>query len=241
MSQFDWRKREGPDLRLRFAEEVRGFHLWRTLIERLVELPTIELDEETLTLEEGIRSLAYEIFDVFISGTNAESRPQECCVFVSHRTCDASYAERVAYLATIQDFDYWLDIHDPTLKAFTGQPLPSPVKEIVIASMVEIALLNCTHIVALHTKDSRDSKWIPYELGRAKSREIYSTQVCGWFNPNDNLTASAEYTHLAVRANDEGEINNWLSAQKRWPGLPTCQFPHVSWPEKNVPAKLPGS
>ncbi|RNJ42398.1 hypothetical protein B5V01_08130 [Mesorhizobium erdmanii] len=51
----------------------------------------------------------------------------------------------------------------------------------MVAAVIEIALLSSSHIIAVHTLNGLQSKWIPYELGRAKSRSIVSSQSGGWF------------------------------------------------------------
>jgi hypothetical protein len=74
-------------------------------------------------------------------------------VFVSHRMVDAAYAERIAWLASQKaGLEYWLDVHDPVLR-LAGTALPSghPVYAITIAAIIEMALLNCTHVIAAHT------------------------------------------------------------------------------------------
>ncbi|MDQ2963251.1 MAG: toll/interleukin-1 receptor domain-containing protein [Pseudomonadota bacterium] len=93
---------------------------------------------------------------------------------MSHRRDDVDYAERIAYLAAQRGLQYWLDIHDPALAAANRAGLPSPAKEVLIAAVIEMGLLNSTHVIAVHTKNSDGSKWIPYELGRVKQRRLFS-------------------------------------------------------------------
>ena len=82
------------------------------------------------------------------------------------------YAERIAWLASRKaGLEYWLDVHDPVLRlASAALPPGRPVYAITVAGIIEMALLNCTHVIAAHTPPPntswRPSQWIPYELAR---------------------------------------------------------------------------
>jgi hypothetical protein len=103
-------------------------------------------------------------------------------VFVSHRQKDGPIAEQIAWQATEAAKDYWLDLHDGTLKlANNTLSQTDPRYALIIAGIIEMALLSCTHVIATHTQNSLGSKWIPYELARAKSRQVISSQAAGWF------------------------------------------------------------
>jgi hypothetical protein len=95
-------------------------------------------------------------------------------IFISHKlhTKDNAYAERVAYLATLERLDYWLDLHDPVLLRANRQPFTGPQKAVLIAGIIEIALLNCTSVIAVHTDVSAQSKWIPDPIPSAVIRHF---------------------------------------------------------------------
>ena len=93
--------------------------------------------------------------------TVAPSRP---CVFVSHRRSDGALARRVAFLACKEGFDFWLDVVDPNLYSVTGVTLSSEgAKAAAIAAIIEMALLNSTHVVAVMTANTKGSEWVPYQ------------------------------------------------------------------------------
>jgi hypothetical protein len=74
-------------------------------------------------------------------------------VFVSHRMVDVAYAERIAWLASQKaGLEYWLDVHDPVLRlAGTTLSAGHVVYAMTVAAIIEMALLNCTHVIAAHT------------------------------------------------------------------------------------------
>ena len=78
--------------------------------------------------------------------------------FVSHRMADVPYAERIAWLASRKaGLEYSLDVHDPVLRlASAVLPPGHPVYAIT-----EMALLNCTHVIAAHTPPPPNRSWRP--------------------------------------------------------------------------------
>jgi hypothetical protein len=154
-------------------------------------------------------------FDKFLSGARGQPNQPPLCprVFISHRQIDRAEALRLAWLAHSVGVEFWLDVLDPNLQALAGQPAPP----IVIASIIEIALLNSTHVVGLLTPNSRGSMWLPYEFGRVKERRHVSQTAATWLHPNLVPVDDAEYTHLGVRHSTESNITVWLSAElKKW-------------------------
>jgi len=81
---------------------------------------------------------------------------------------------------------------------------------VLIAATIEIALLNSTHIIALHSAKSLASRWVPYEFGRAKSHGIVSAKAAGWFEAGQSPATCGDYVQLAVMTHDESGVMNWL-------------------------------
>jgi hypothetical protein len=144
-------------------------------------------------------------------------------VFISHRQWDVETALRIAWLAADEGFDYWLDVTDlgpwlaRTLPATPGDPrLANPImEEILMAAIIEMALLNCTHVIAVMTANTAGSQWVPYEYGRKKPATMTSNFVSCWW---DMTTLRAKdlpgYTHLAPVHLNEYEIRAWLSTER---------------------------
>jgi len=81
---------------------------------------------------------------------------------------DYGYAERIAWLASEHGWDYWLDVHDPGLTVINSRLLSPQSQALAVALIIEVALLNCTHVLATITDNSPGSAWIPYEYGRVQ-------------------------------------------------------------------------
>ena len=98
---------------------------------------------------------------------------------------DEAQARRVAFLACQEGCDYWLDVVDPNLSGVTGVTISSKEqKAAAVAAIIEMALLNSTHIVAVMTANTRGSEWVPYEYGRVKTPQLpISLQAACWADP----------------------------------------------------------
>jgi len=205
MARFFWEEREGYKAEDRYLESVPGREAWRELVKDVSGSPREDYSD---------------VFAKFLAKLDGLQRPDPptCCLFVSHRRSDVKDALHIAELATKARYDIWLDIRDLTLDKLVGTPIPSPAKDILLAAAIEIGLLNSTHFIAMHTQHSIGrkitlSKWIPYELGRAKARQIRSEQAACWFDGKTRPKACGEYVYLVVHTRTDPEIDKWLKTK----------------------------
>lgn len=141
-------------------------------------------------------------------------------VFVSHRQVDYEAALRVAYLANQAGFEYWLDVLDPGLQLVQHSPtLDEADRSIAVASLIEMALMNSTHILALMTPCVRGSMWVPYEYGRVRENVTVTTNAACWIP--EELDPFPDYLALGSCAFDDDEVLDWLEQERssgRWNG-----------------------
>jgi len=153
----------------RFPENARGYNLWR----RLAGEPVIE---NLIALQDLVR---------------ISPSPDCPCLFVSHRQLDRGNALSMAYLAYQHKFQYWVDILDPNLQAAN-----IAANAILTAGIIEMALLNCTHVVALMTQNTPGSAWVPYEYGRLAEYPALTDNAVAWRHPNFPPNDIPEYMLL---------------------------------------------
>jgi len=207
MFDYDWREyRENPlPQRYPQAPWVYGLPEWRWGAERLqsAEFALVEFYRELSDWPGRIREAERP--------AEADRCPR---VFVSHRQVDEDAALRVAWLAAQENFDYWLDITDLGLWSLL---LPNSIwKEILLAAIIEMALLNCTHVIAVMTSNTAGSQWVPYEYGRRKPRRPVTNEVsCWWDHTSLGLTSLPGYVFLAPVHGNEAEIRKWLYDERR--------------------------
>jgi hypothetical protein len=153
------------------------------------------------------------------------SAPTRKCprVFVSHKQVDVAEAKRIAWLIQGQQIDYWLDVIDlpPALTALTAST-PAFNTTLLIAAMIEMALINCTHVLAVMTSQTATSRWVPYEYGRIKDDPPGRLTASCWHHPDLTWSDLPEYLHLAPIHDSEMQIINWLQAEK--PAFPRCHW-----------------
>src|SRR5207302_2641867 len=99
--------------------------------------------------------------------------------------------------------------------------LPEQAEAVAMASVIEMGLLNCSHVIALITPNTKGTLWIPYEYGRVKEPPPVTLQAASWIH-RDYTDALPEYLHLGLVHYTEDEIQAWLRA-----------------PVVGTPAKLP--
>lgn len=236
MIKFDWRQFEPEDRREnnwpaflsdsilhRFRDIPSGAALWSLLVE---QIQGIGQDGGKAVLE----TRCLEVLDGFLDRVDQASAkigsPLKPCIFISHQRNDTARAERVACIIDHHGLDCWLDVFDPTLALANRLPTGDPRKSVLIAAIIEIALLNSTHVIALHTANSAASRWVPYELGRAKARRIASPQAAGWFEKGRTPGNCGDYVQLAVCTDSESQVEGWLqsSAHGTHPSPPLSKF-----------------
>jgi TIR domain len=139
-------------------------------------------------------------------------------IFISHKQQDRNEALRVGWLANKAGHYFWLDVLDPTLASGHLNPIQT-------AAVIEMALLNCTHVIALITPRSEKSRWIPYEYGRVKEPLPYSLNAASWLHPRTQFPIP-EYLYLGALTNSEKGIMCCLSPQQ----------PPISWSRPWPPA-----
>lgn len=85
------------------------------------------------------------------------------CVFISHRSTDKEAAEAVAQYLMENDIDVYLDKYDQGL-----QTADRVNDARTVVQHIERGLSVSTHILTLISTKTRESWWVPYEVGYAK-------------------------------------------------------------------------
>jgi len=178
----------------RFPSWVLGLGIWR-------EWGNAIPDTLQRILDELIRSRR---------AANWGQPPLKCPrVFVSHKQSDETRARDIANLARAQRWDLWLDVLDPALQ-FRRQAATVAEESLAVAAIIEMGLLNCTHVLAVLTPDAERSRWIPYEYGRVKDSSPYSLTAACWIDKRVTVAGVPEYFLLGPQTRSDSEITTWL-------------------------------
>lgn len=134
------------------------------------------------------------------------------CVFISHKSSDSRAALEVANYLRDSGIDVYIDINDNDLQNST---LTHDAEAIV--EHIQRALKLSTHILVLISDDTRNSWWVPYEIGYAKNdgKDIASLLLLQYNAFPDylkiesmihNISELEEYTREVLNSKNEYEV-----------------------------------
>lgn len=85
------------------------------------------------------------------------------CIFISHKSEDKYAAQCIGEFLKNAGLDIYLDINDTELQQATNEQNAAE-----IVNHIEEALSISTSILVLITENTKESWWVPYEIGYAK-------------------------------------------------------------------------
>lgn len=95
---------------------------------------------------------------------NASAHVLKPCIFLSHISIDKQAAIEIgAYITSNCDIDIYLDIYDTELQraVIYGD-------NDAITRYIENGLNGCSHVVCILSNNTKQSWWVPYEIGFSK-------------------------------------------------------------------------
>jgi hypothetical protein len=231
------------DMRNRFSiegadpGEIRGLDQWKEYISLLTTYLSDMPGSEKAFIRERVEAEVAEFFSSSRAGQGYSERFTENLIlllllqklrrfgplenpcprlFISHRQPDWPYAIRIAQIAENEGFDYWVDVLDPALKYLARNIiLPAYLVPLLTACIIEMALINCTHVICCMTPQSRGSLWIPYEYGRITEIPGYWKKAAAWLHPQLPQADYPEYMLLGETYHTETAIGHWLQSEFR--------------------------
>lgn len=97
------------------------------------------------------------------------------CVFISHKSSDMDAAEAVARYLMLNNIDVYLDKKIQIYKKTKEKDAQG------IVDSIEKALKCSTHILILVSDQTKESWWVPYEVGYSKrKKKIASALLVGY-------------------------------------------------------------
>lgn len=221
-----------------------GINLWKKYTSFLIGIRNIEIESELRNFSTDKANREERILILLLKHLKEDfkplSPPNDCPrLFISHRQSDNLYALRIAQLAANNGFSYWVDVLDPDLAILTNNSKISPnLIPLLTACIIEMALINCTHVIACLTPQTRGSFWLPYEYGRITEIPGLLRKASAWVHPELLLPDDfPEYMFLGEIAATEQAIENWLIDEKK--NFRYCVSPSIEMPNvkgyKNLP------
>ena len=193
---FNWFDVEELDqvLDKRFVGNYAGAELWEGLF------------RNQFGTEAWINAAQYLLASNAFESHRRPAKKQKT-VFISHRQKDGPLASKAARRLRKRGVDAWLDVEDPTLSQLSGpQPVRDLLSYLVTAVIIEMALINSTHVLALFTTNTVGTMWVPYEYGRIKRDNVFARQAGSLHLSGPTVPY---YALLGTQLRNMSELNNW--------------------------------
>jgi TIR domain len=125
------------------------------------------------------------------------------CVFVSYRRTDYSAARKIAdYLKNDVGVDIYFDEDDYGLSSAASVSDHNKVVD-----FIELGIATSTHILGVVSNSTRESWWVPYEIGAARQNVVM--QVA--YVVLDDVKLLPSYFQISKRILSDDELKNWAT------------------------------
>lgn len=129
--------------------------------------------------------------------TNTNSK----CIFISHKSEDIEGAEAIGDVIKQYGIDIYLDINDIGLQYATENDDSEQ-----IVQHIEKALSVSTHILVYITENTKDSWWVPYEIGYSKKGNIKIASLL-----NKHIENFPDYLKIEKTLKSVKDFNEYLN------------------------------
>lgn len=112
----------------------------------------------------GTHSLDESALNRLIKNRYIIPTPKSPCVFLSHKSEDKSAVKSIGNYIKSKGVDIYLDVDDLAL-----QQAVSNNDHIAITKSIQLGIYASTHLMTLISEKTKESWWVPYEVGFASS------------------------------------------------------------------------
>jgi hypothetical protein len=133
-------------------------------------------------------------------------------VFISHRLTDKPYARAIAEYFEMIGLHYYFDENDQVLKDVVAS---GKNNDSAIVAAIDHGLQHSTHLLAVLSKRTMGSWWVPYEIGsaRATGRDVRHLLLRSITPP-----MVPEYLRLYPQLWTANDLFGWVSDLTPWRG-----------------------
>lgn len=121
-------------------------------------------------------------------------------VFISHSRYDKEKARELAHALMKAEVDIYFDEQDTDLQLADERNDHPKVVECIDAGLVA-----CTHLLGIITENTKDSWWVPYEIGGARGRK----RICAHLIDKE-VKSLPSYIQAEMVLADKSELKTWL-------------------------------
>ncbi len=127
------------------------------------------------------------------------------CIFLSHINIDKEAAIAIGDFITDRGIDIYLDVYDECLREAAGAGDAG-----WITDCIEKGLSRCTHMMCIVSEDTKNSWWVPYEVGYGKksSQELSTLYL-------KDVSDIPAYLKVTRQIESLGDLARYLEEIKR--------------------------
>ena len=127
---------------------------------------------------------------------------KEPCIFISHCRKDRDHARLLAQALQALSIDIYFDEHDEALQEASMQR-----DHHTMVHCIEQGLQHSTHLLGLITQNTKNSWWVPYEIGGAMARN----KECAYLVLRDIAEVPA-YIRIQKLLLDQRDLAEWVAS-----------------------------
>jgi hypothetical protein len=138
--------------------------------------------------------------------SDKEYRLGRTCIFVSHKKDDAVQAKDIANYIVQCGVDVYFDENDPVLS--NPDIYRDPVK---ITNAINRALSRSTQMICVISEKTKDSWWVPYEIGYVSNKSSFKSSDIGILVIK-NISHLPEYLFLSTKIDTKQELDSFIKS-----------------------------
>ena len=124
-------------------------------------------------------------------------------VFISHSRLDKDKARAVARALKASNVDYYFDENDEELQLADEQN-----DHLKVVQCIDNGIDTCSHLLGIITENTKESWWVPYEIGSAKGRKRNCAHLI-----DDEVCELPAYIRAALVLTHRAELRKWLPSE----------------------------
>ena len=124
-------------------------------------------------------------------------------VFISHSRLDKKKARAIARALKESKVDYYFDEDDEELQVADEQN-----NHLKVVGCIENGIEMCSHLLGIITENTKDSWWVPYEIGSANGRERKCAHLI-----DEEVNKLPSYIKAAPLITNREELRKWLPSE----------------------------
>ena len=145
--------------------------------------------------------------------SDSEYSKNRTCIFISHKKEDMLKARQIANYIMDCGVDVFFDENDPVLS--NPETNNDPIK---VTNAINKALNKSTHLICIISDKTKESWWVPYEIGFVSNKAPFTSENIRIILIKD-IVKLPDYLFLAKRIETTIELDSFVKSASNTPTL----------------------